>query len=48
VFVIFNSLRLVRFGEEFSHVEEARRRQEASKVIKPTRATVAANPAAAS
>jgi hypothetical protein len=47
VFVIFNSLRLVRFGEEFSHVEEARRRQEAGRVVKPTRAA-AVKPAAVS
>jgi P-type E1-E2 ATPase len=37
VFVIFNSLRLVRFGEDFSEVEEARRRVEASRPIKPER-----------
>ena len=37
VFVIANSLRLVRFGEDFTHAEEARRRMEASKAVKPTR-----------
>ena len=37
VIVIFNSLRLVRFGEDFTHAEAARRRMEASKAIKPTR-----------
>jgi len=35
--VIFNSLRLVRFGEEFTEAEAARRRLEASRVVKPTR-----------
>lgn len=35
--VIFNSLRLVRFGEEFTEAEAARRRLEASRVAKPTR-----------
>ena len=35
--VIFNSLRLVRFGEEFTEAEAARRRLEASRVTKPTR-----------
>lgn len=38
VFVIANSLRLVRFGEDFTEAEEARRRLEASRVVKPTRA----------
>jgi len=37
IFVIANSLRLVRFGEDFTHAEEARRRMEASKAVKPTR-----------
>jgi Cd2+/Zn2+-exporting ATPase len=37
LFVIANSFRLVRFGEEFTEVEEARRRSEAGKVIKPVR-----------
>ena len=37
VFVIFNSLRLVRFGEDFSEVEEARRRIEAERPVKPER-----------
>jgi len=36
--VIANSLRLVRFGEEFTQAEQARRRIEADKVLKPTRA----------
>jgi heavy metal translocating P-type ATPase len=43
VFVIANSLRLVRFGEDFSHAEEAKRRLEAQRPIKPTR--VALKPA---
>lgn len=38
VVVIANSLRLVRFGEDFTEAEEARRRLEASRVVKPTRA----------
>ena len=38
VFVIFNSLRLVRFGEEFTHAEEARRQFEAAQPVKPVRA----------
>ncbi|MEM7230143.1 MAG: cation-translocating P-type ATPase [Planctomycetota bacterium] len=42
VFVIANSLRLVRFGEEFTEHEEARRRLEASRIAKPIRATQAA------
>jgi P-type E1-E2 ATPase len=37
VVVIANSLRLVRFGEDFTHAEEARRRMEASRAVKPTR-----------
>ncbi len=37
IFVIANSLRLVRFGEDFTHAEEMRRRLEASKAVKPTR-----------
>jgi P-type E1-E2 ATPase len=37
VVVIANSLRLVRFGEDFTHAEEARRRMEASKAVKPVR-----------
>ena len=36
--VIANSLRLVRFGEDFTEAEEARRRLEASRIMKPTRA----------
>jgi P-type E1-E2 ATPase len=36
-FVIFNSLRLVRFGEEFTEIQEARRRLEASRPVKPDR-----------
>lgn len=43
VIVIFNSFRLVRFGEEFTEAEEARRRLEASRVVKPTRAAVTAS-----
>ena len=35
--VIFNSLRLVRFGEESTEAEAARRLLEASRVTKPTR-----------
>ena len=38
IIVIFNSLRLVRFGEDFTEIEEARRRIEASQPIKPDRA----------
>jgi P-type E1-E2 ATPase len=37
VFVIANSLRLVRFGEDFAAAEEIRREQEASVAAKPTR-----------
>ena len=37
VIVIANSLRLVRFGEEFTEQEEARRRIEASRAVKPVR-----------
>jgi heavy metal translocating P-type ATPase len=37
VVVIFNSMRLVRFGEEFSEQEQARLRQEASRPVKPSR-----------
>ncbi|MHC4416761.1 MAG: heavy metal translocating P-type ATPase, partial [Planctomycetota bacterium] len=37
VVVIFNSMRLVRFGEEFSEQEQARLRQEASRPMKPAR-----------
>lgn len=40
VVVIANSLRLVRFGEDFTEAEEAKRRMEASRVVKPTRAAV--------
>jgi cation transport ATPase len=39
VLVIFNSLRLVRFGEEFTEAEEARRRYEASRPVKPVRSS---------
>ncbi|MHC4968296.1 MAG: heavy metal translocating P-type ATPase [Planctomycetota bacterium] len=35
--VIFNSMRLVRFGEEFTEQEQARLRQEASRPVKPAR-----------
>jgi cation transport ATPase len=38
VFVIANSLRLVRFGEDFAAAEELRRAQEALAVSKPVRA----------
>jgi Cd2+/Zn2+-exporting ATPase len=38
IVVIFNSLRLVRFGEDFTEHEEARRRLEASQIAKPKRA----------
>ena len=38
VFVIANSLRLVRFGEDFAAAEEMRRTQEAMAVAKPVRA----------
>jgi Zn2+/Cd2+-exporting ATPase len=37
IFVIANSLRLVRFGEDFAAGEEARRQAEASQVAKPVR-----------
>jgi Cd2+/Zn2+-exporting ATPase len=37
VFVIANSLRLVRFGEGFAEAEEARRKEEASRIAKPVR-----------
>jgi Cd2+/Zn2+-exporting ATPase len=37
VFVIANSLRLVRFGEEFAASEEIRRQQEADAAAKPSR-----------
>ncbi|MHC4415472.1 MAG: heavy metal translocating P-type ATPase [Planctomycetota bacterium] len=40
--VIFNSLRLVRFGEEFTEQEQARLRLEASRPVKPTRRTASA------
>lgn len=42
VLVIANSLRLVRFGEEFSEAEEARRRVEAARPVKPTRRALGA------
>ena len=35
--VIFNSMRLVRFGEEFTEIEEAKRRLEATRPVKPER-----------
>lgn len=47
LFVIFNSARLVRFGEEFSSIEDARRRMEAAQPVKPTREAQQVNPAAA-
>jgi Cd2+/Zn2+-exporting ATPase len=37
VVVIFNSMRLVRFGEEFTEAEQARLRREASRPVKPVR-----------
>ncbi|MHC4422148.1 MAG: hypothetical protein ACYS1E_16330, partial [Planctomycetota bacterium] len=37
VVVIFNSMRLVRFGEEFTEQEQARLRHEASRPVKPAR-----------
>lgn len=37
VFVIANSLRLVRFGEDFADAEEIRRQMEANRARKPTR-----------
>jgi P-type E1-E2 ATPase len=43
VLVIFNSLRLVRFGEEFTEAEDARRRLEASRPVKPVRAAARAD-----
>ncbi|MFK7961365.1 MAG: heavy metal translocating P-type ATPase [Phycisphaerales bacterium] len=43
--VIFNSLRLVRFGEEFTEAEEARRRIEAERVVKPSRRQASLQPA---
>ncbi|MCP3905661.1 MAG: cadmium-translocating P-type ATPase [Planctomycetes bacterium] len=42
VLVIFNSLRLVRFGEEFTEAEDARRRLEAARPVKPTRSAMQA------
>jgi len=42
VAVIFNSLRLVRFGEEFTEAEDARRRFEASRPVKPVRSAATA------
>jgi Zn2+/Cd2+-exporting ATPase len=40
VFVILNSLRLVRFGEDYSHAEQAKRNLEANRPLKPTRAAL--------
>jgi heavy metal translocating P-type ATPase len=37
IFVIANSLRLVRFGEDFADAEEIRRQMEANRAKKPTR-----------
>ena len=37
VLVIFNSLRLVRFGEEYTQQEQARREIEAARPVKPVR-----------
>jgi heavy metal translocating P-type ATPase len=47
VIVIANSLRLVRFGEGFTEAEEAKRRMEASRVVKPTRSGPTRQPIAA-
>ena len=41
VFVIANSLRLVRFGEEFATTEEIRRQEEATAAAKPSRRLLA-------
>jgi len=38
IFVIANSLRLVRFGEEFADAEEVRRMMESNRAQKPVRA----------
>jgi cation transport ATPase len=40
VFVIANSLRLVRYGEDFAAAEEMRRAQEAIAAAKPVRAAM--------
>jgi len=48
ILVIFNSLRLVRFGEDYTQQETARRELEANRPVKPTRtrgASTAAKPA---
>jgi Zn2+/Cd2+-exporting ATPase len=42
IVVILNSLRLVRFGEDFAETEEAKRRIEAERPLKPARALQAA------
>jgi heavy metal translocating P-type ATPase len=47
VFVIANSLRLVRFGEDFADAEEIRRQMEANRARKPTRQLGVASPATA-
>lgn len=39
VFVIANSFRLIRFGDGVTEQEQAQRRLEASRLVKPTRAT---------
>jgi Zn2+/Cd2+-exporting ATPase len=41
VFVIANSLRLVRFGEDFADAEQARRDAEAALAVKPVRSNAA-------
>jgi cation transport ATPase len=41
IFVIANSLRLVRFGEEFATTEEIRRQEEATAAAKPSRRLLA-------
>lgn len=44
VIVIANSLRLVRFGEDFAETEEARRRLEAERPMKPVRSSTPIQP----
>jgi heavy metal translocating P-type ATPase len=44
IFVIANSLRLVRFGEEFATTEEIRRQEEATAASKPSRRMLANTP----
>jgi P-type E1-E2 ATPase len=47
IFVIANSLRLVRFGEDFADAEEIRRQMEANRAKKPTRQLGVTAPAVA-